>query len=97
MEGVFLQLILESSLGGGGPVRSLRGGGKGRWQDHPTVFISLVLGPQNSLVCYVPSLWYTHGLAWRMHCGVEITETSTKKQHLLSGEEVFGPKPITLK
>jgi hypothetical protein len=44
-------------------------------------FISLVLGPLNSLVWYVPSLRYTHGLGWRMHCGEEVTESSTNKQH----------------
>ena len=36
---------------------------------------------------YVPSLRYTRGLGWRMHsvhCGVEVTETSTNKQHHLS-------------
>ena len=44
-------------------------------------FIPLVLGPLNSLVWYVPSLRYTRGLGWRMHCGVEVTESSTNKQH----------------
>ena len=47
-------------------------------------FIPLVLGPLNSLVWYVPSLRYTRGLGWRMHCGVEVTESSTNKQHHLS-------------
>jgi hypothetical protein len=48
----------------------------------PSYFsISLVLGPLNSLVWYVPSLRYTRGLGWRMHCGVEVTESSTNKQH----------------
>jgi len=47
-------------------------------------FISLVLGPLNSLVWYVPSLRYTRGLGWRMHCGVEVTESSTNEQHHLS-------------
>jgi hypothetical protein len=41
-----------------------------------------VLGPLNSLVWYVPSLRYTRGLGWRMHCGAEVTESSTNKQHL---------------
>ena len=27
---------------------------------------------------------YTRGLGWRMHCGVEVTESSTNKQHHLS-------------
>jgi hypothetical protein len=45
-------------------------------------FISLVLGPLNSLVCYVPSLSYTRGLGWRIHCDVEVTESSTNKQHI---------------
>ena len=30
---------------------------------------------------YVPSLRYTRGLGWRMHCGVKVTESSTNKQH----------------
>jgi hypothetical protein len=42
-----------------------------------------VLGPLNSLVWYVPSLRYTRGLGWRMHCGAEVTESSTNKQHHL--------------
>ena len=33
--------------------------------------IPLVLVPPNSLVWYVPSLRYTRGLDWRMHCGAE--------------------------
>jgi len=41
-------------------------------------FIPLVLGPR--LVWYVPSLRYTRGLGWRMHCGAEVTESSTNKQ-----------------
>ena len=40
-----------------------------------------MLGPLNSLVWYVPSLRYTRGLGWRMHCGVKVTESSTNKQH----------------
>ena len=48
------------------------------------LFIPLVLGPLNSLVWYVPSLRYTRG--WRMHCGAEVTESSTNKQHHLSRE-----------
>jgi hypothetical protein len=44
-------------------------------------FISLVLGPLNSLVWYVPSLRYTCGLGWRIHCGVEVTKSSTNRQH----------------
>ncbi len=44
-------------------------------------FISLVLGPLNS---HVPSLRYTRSLGWRMHCGAEVTESSTNKQHHLS-------------
>jgi hypothetical protein len=35
-------------------------------------FISLVLGPLKSLVWYLPSLRYTYGLGWRIHCGVEV-------------------------
>jgi hypothetical protein len=37
-------------------------------------FTPLVLGPLNSLVWYVPSLRYTRGLVWRMHCGAEVTD-----------------------
>jgi hypothetical protein len=47
-------------------------------------FTSLVLGPLNSLVWYVPSLRYTRGLGWRIHCGVEVTELSTNKQHIIN-------------
>jgi hypothetical protein len=47
-------------------------------------FIPLVLGPLNSLVWYVPSLRYTHGLGWHMHCCAEVTESSTNKQHHIS-------------
>jgi hypothetical protein len=46
-------------------------------------FIPLVIGPLNSLVWYVPSLGYTRGLGWRNHCGVEVTESSTNKQHII--------------
>jgi hypothetical protein len=42
------------------------------------------MGLCNSLVWYVPSLRYTRGLGWRMHCGAEGTESSTNKQHHLS-------------
>jgi hypothetical protein len=49
-------------------------------------FIPLVLGPLNSLVWYVASLRYTCGLGWRMHFGVEVTESSTNKQHHLPPE-----------
>ena len=52
-------------------------------------FISLVLGPLNSLVWYVSSLRYTRGLGWRMQCGVKVTESSTNKQHHLSTAGVF--------
>jgi len=86
---VFLHLILGSSLGGVGPVRGLRGGGRAYF------FISLVLGPLNSLVWYVPSLRYTSCLGWRMHCGVEVTESrsSTNKQHHLSVMALGGTIP----
>ena len=47
----------------------------------PYFFISLVLDPLNSLVWYVSSLRYTRGLGWRMHCGAEVTESSTNRQH----------------
>jgi hypothetical protein len=32
---------------------------------------------------YVPSLRYTRGLGWRIHCGEEVTESSTNKQHII--------------
>jgi hypothetical protein len=44
-------------------------------------------GPLNSLVWYVPSLRYTRGLGWRIHCDLEVTESSTNKQHHLSQRE----------
>jgi hypothetical protein len=46
-------------------------------------FISLVPGLLNSLVWHVPSLRYTCGLGWRIHCGVEVTESSTNKQNII--------------
>ena len=49
--------------------------------EHTTFFIPVVLGPLNSLVWYVPSSRYTRGLGWRMHCGAEVTESSTDKEH----------------
>jgi hypothetical protein len=39
-------------------------------------------GARNALK--TPSLRYTRGLGWRMHCGAEVTESSTNKQHHLS-------------
>ena len=56
-------------------------------------FISLVLGPLNSLVWYVPSLRYIRGLGWRMHCCVEVTESSTNKQHHLSANALLHGGP----
>jgi len=46
------------------------------------LFQSLVLGPLNSLLWYVPSLRYTRGLGWSIHCGAEVTGSNTNKQHL---------------
>jgi hypothetical protein len=55
-------------------------------------FIPLVLGRLNSLVWYVPSLRYTRGLGWRMHCSVEVTESSTNKQHhIIYLQGTFSP------
>ena len=34
-------------------------------------------------------LKYTRGLGWRMHCGAEVTESSTNKQHHLSPRTLF--------
>jgi hypothetical protein len=48
-------------------------------------FISLVLGPLNSLAWYVPSF------GWRIHGSVEDTKLSTNKQHSLSLRYTRGP------
>jgi hypothetical protein len=56
-------------------------------------FMSLVLGPLNILVWYVPSLRYTRGLGWRMHCGVEVTESSTNI--LLARNNIILPSVLT--
>ena len=48
-----------------------------------------MLGPLNSLVWYVPSLRYTRGLGWHMHCGAEVTESSTNKKHHLTFDVLF--------
>ena len=48
------------------------------------LFHIIVLGPLNSLVWYVPSLRYTRGLGWRIHCGVEVTKSSTNKQNIIT-------------
>jgi hypothetical protein len=42
------------------------------------------VGPLNSLVWYVPSLRYTRGQGWRIRCGVEVAESSTNKQNIIS-------------
>jgi hypothetical protein len=51
------------------------------------------LGPLNSLLWYVPSQRYTRGLGWRMHCGVEVTESSTNKQHISKKLKHTFPPP----
>ncbi len=51
------------------------------------LFIPLVLGPLNSLVWYVPSLRYTRGLGWRMHCVAEVTESSTNNNIISLSDE----------
>ena len=43
-------------------------------------FIPLVLGPLNSL------FFFSRGLGRRMHLGVEVTESSTNKQHHLGND-----------
>ena len=58
-------------------------------------FIPLVLGPLNSLLWYVPSLMYTRGLGWRMHCGEEVTESSTNKRHHIHHPEVTLPVTVS--
>ncbi len=50
------------------------------------------VGQPRIRVWYVPSLRYTRGLGWRMHCGVEVTESSTNKQHHLSWPPVPRPR-----
>jgi hypothetical protein len=53
------------------------------------LMVSLCLCAVCGCVCVylslvVPSLRYTRGLGWRMHCGAEVTESSTNKQHHIS-------------
>jgi hypothetical protein len=53
----------------------------------------LFLQKQNLNIWYVPFLRYTRGLGWRMHCGVEVTESSTnKQQHLQTASDLTGKK-----
>jgi hypothetical protein len=42
---------------------------------------------------HIYALRYTHGLGWRMHCGAEVTESSTNKQHHLSPISRRSPEP----
>ena len=44
-------------------------------------------------ISYVPSLRYIRGLGWRMHCCVEVTESSTNKQHHLSANALLHGGP----
>jgi hypothetical protein len=44
-------------------------------------FIPLVLGPRNSLVWYVPSSRYTRALVWRIHRGLEVTESRSSARY----------------
>jgi hypothetical protein len=53
-------------------------------------FTSLVLGPLNSLLWYVPSQRHARGLDWRIHCGVEATESNTNKQHISIRVDLFS-------
>ena len=49
------------------------------------------------LVWYEPSLRYTRGLGGRIHCGVQVTESSTNKQHHLWREDrcpVVSKQPL---
>ncbi len=70
-------------------MRGLRGEKEGGVRSGPgadrtiLLFHIIVLVPLHSLVWYVPSLRYTRGLGWRIHCGVEVTESSTNKQHII--------------
>jgi hypothetical protein len=60
------------------------------------LFHTISARPLNSLVWYVPSLRYTRGLGWRMHCGAEVTESSTNKQHHLSAPLFHSPPSLPL-
>ena len=58
------------------------------------LMVSLCLCAVCGCVCVylslvVPSLRYTRGLGWRMHCGAEVTESSTNKQHHISERVVY--------
>jgi hypothetical protein len=37
-----------------------------------------------------------HGFGWRIHCGVEVTESSTNKKHSLSDDDVSSSTTHTL-
>jgi hypothetical protein len=39
-----------------------------------------------------PEMRTSRGLGWRIHCGVEVTESSTNKQHTLSNPSGYGFK-----
>jgi hypothetical protein len=45
------------------------------------LFHTISARPPKHLAWYVPFLRYTRGLGWRIHCGVEVTESSTNKHH----------------
>jgi hypothetical protein len=47
-------------------------------RDHAQVVVAQTLS--YPVHWYVPSSRYTRGLGWRIHCGVEVTESSTNKQ-----------------
>jgi hypothetical protein len=79
--GVVLLFILGSNFGGVGPGGVFGGEKEGGGVGPSYFFISLVIGPLNSIVWYVPSSRCTRGLGWRIHCSVEVTESSTNKQH----------------
>jgi hypothetical protein len=74
-----------SRTGGGLRGEEERGGVRSGPEAARTIllFHIIITRPLNSLVWYVPSLRYTRGLGWRIHCGAEVTESITNKQHHL--------------
>jgi hypothetical protein len=81
-------------MSGEGAEGSIREWMRGRWKGCScclccTRSVSFSFFPFQVLICalpeadrlILPSLRYTRGLGWRMHCGVEVTESSTNKQH----------------
>jgi len=38
---------------------------------------------------YTQTQTHNHGLVWRIHCGVEVTVSSTNKQHALASKDPY--------